>query len=66
MSDPANPGPGKLGRAAIYIVGIFAIVFLIVFLGRNIWHGEELGEDQATGQNLTNTHDQPSYDTGRQ
>ena len=66
MPDPRNPGPRKLGRVASYIVLIFVVVFLTVFFGRNIWHNEELSEDQATGQNLTNTHDQPSYDTGRE
>lgn len=65
MSESQKPGSRALGRVSIYIAALFAFVFLVVFFGRNIWHGKELSEDQATGQNLTNTHDRPSYDAGR-
>ena len=63
MPDPNQPSPRRLGLAGIYIVAIVLAVFVFVFFARNIWHGEELNEDQATGQNLSNTHDQPAYDT---
>ncbi|AHE57162.1 hypothetical protein [Sphingomonas sanxanigenens] len=63
MPDPNQPSPRRLGRAGIYIVAIVLAVFVFIFFARNIWHGEELNEDQATGQNLSNAHAEPAYDT---
>lgn len=60
MKDPSEPSSRRLGRAAIVIACIVLAMFAIVFAGRNLWHGKELKEDQATGNNVATEHS-PSY-----
>ncbi|WP_022681728.1 hypothetical protein [Sphingobium bisphenolivorans] len=61
MKDPRQPSSRRLGRAAIVIVVIVLAMFVLVFVGRNVWHGEELHEDQATGNNMATEHTGPNF-----
>jgi len=56
-----QPGSRRLQRAGCAVVVIVLAIILIVFLARNIWHGEELHEDQATGNNAATEHTGPNY-----
>jgi hypothetical protein len=56
-----QPSGRRLQRAGCAIVVIILAIILAVFLARNIWHGEESQEDQATGNNVATQHTGPSY-----
>jgi len=61
MDDPQRPSSRRLGRAAILIVCIVLVMFVIVFIARNFWHADELHQDQASGNNVATEHSGPSY-----
>ena len=46
---------------ACIIVGIIIAIFIVIFVGRNLWHGDELEQDQAVGNNVATEHTGPSY-----
>lgn len=50
--DPKRPSSRRLGRVAIAAVAILVAIMIVIFVGRNLWHGEELEEDQAAGANV--------------
>ncbi|HWV12846.1 MAG TPA: hypothetical protein VN110_06070 [Sphingobium sp.] len=52
--DP--PPPPKAGRAAAFIILVIAMVIAIIFIGRNIWHGEELQDNQQAGNNVAGNY----------
>ncbi len=62
MNDPSKPPTRRFERAAIIVVGVVLAVMLLVFVGRNVWHGDELQQDQATGDNRSVQHTGKSYD----
>ncbi|HUD93352.1 hypothetical protein [Sphingobium sp.] len=57
MREPERPSERRLGMASLWIVGIVLAVIVVVFVGRNLWHGEALKEDEQTGQNRATTHE---------
>lgn len=59
MNEPAKPPRRRLEKAGFAIAGIVILVMFLVFVGRGLWHGEELKEDQATGANSATEHTQP-------
>lgn len=61
MTDPRKPPTRRFERAAVIVVGIVLAMFILVFVGRNVWHGEELKQDQATGNNVATEHTGPNY-----
>jgi len=61
MNDPRKPPTRRFERAAMIIVGIVLAMFVLVFVGRNFWHGDELQEDQVTGNNVATEHTGRSY-----
>jgi hypothetical protein len=62
MNRSEPPPPRKAGKAAAIILGIVAAIILVIFFGRNVWHGEELQENQETGDNVaTNYQGQSNY-----
>ncbi|EZP74345.1 hypothetical protein BV96_00433 [Sphingomonas paucimobilis] len=59
-ADP--PTPRKRGKAAAIIIAILAAIIFVIFIARNVWHGEELQENQTTGNNVTDSYQgQPQY-----
>ncbi|HKY80554.1 MAG TPA: hypothetical protein VJM09_03690 [Sphingobium sp.] len=38
------------------ILALIAAIILVIFVGRNIWHGEELQENQEAGNNVAGTY----------
>ena len=52
--DP--PPPFRAGRAAVLIVLIIAVIIAILFIGRNVWHGEELQDNQEAGNNVAGNY----------
>lgn len=52
--DP--PPPPKAGRATALILLVIAVVIAIIFIGRNVWHGEELQDDQQAGNNVASSY----------
>jgi hypothetical protein len=54
QSDP--PPPRKAGRAAALIILVIAVIIAIIFIGRNVWHGEELRDNQAAGNNVAGNY----------
>ncbi|HUD91109.1 hypothetical protein [Sphingobium sp.] len=61
MASDEKPSPRRLGTAAALICGIVLALFIVIFVARNVWHGEELEQDQATGNNVATEHTGPSY-----
>lgn len=61
MALDENPSPRRLGKAGAFICGVIVAVFIIMFVARNVWHSEELEQDQATGNNVATEHTGPSY-----
>ncbi|MHA6766549.1 hypothetical protein [Sphingobium ummariense] len=62
MTDPDQPSPRRAGRAAAWVIGILLALILVLFVARNVWHGEELKEDQATGANTADHYrDRSNY-----
>ena len=61
MKSPPEPSSRRLGRAGMVIACIILAMFVIVFVGRNFWHGEELQQDEASGNNVATEHSGPSY-----
>lgn len=43
-------------RAAVFVVCAVIAIIICVFVGLNSWHGQELKEDQATGDNRATKH----------
>ncbi|TKV40922.1 hypothetical protein A0U87_23125 [Sphingobium sp. MP9-4] len=62
MNDRPPPSPRRKEKAGLLIAGIVILLALFIFVGRNFWHGEELKEEQSTGENVANAHTGPSYD----
>ena len=62
MSRIDPPPPPKAGRAAAFITLVIAMIIAIIFIGRNVWHGEELHDNQEVGDNVaSNYQGQPNY-----
>ncbi len=38
------------------IVLIIAVIIAILFIGRNVWHGEELQDNQEAGNNVAGNY----------
>ncbi|TCM13991.1 hypothetical protein EDF56_11516 [Novosphingobium sp. PhB165] len=49
MNDSDKPSSRRLGRAGIFVVAVIAAVFVVVFVGRNIWHAEKETQEERTG-----------------
>ncbi|GFE76592.1 MULTISPECIES: hypothetical protein [Novosphingobium] len=47
--DRNKPSSRKLGRAGVMVAAIVLAVIVLVFAGRNIWHAEQLEQEQRTG-----------------
>lgn len=47
--DREKPSSRRLARAGLMVVVIVLAVILLVFAGRNVWHAEELKQEQQTG-----------------
>lgn len=45
MSPNEKPSAHRLGKAGAFVVGTIIAIFIIIFVGRNLWHGEELEQD---------------------
>lgn len=43
------------------IIAIVVACAVTVFIGMNVWHGQELKNDQATGENRATEHTPPNY-----
>ena len=57
MNRPEPPPPPReIGRAAILVLLVVAAIFLIIFFARNIWHAEELKDDQQSGNNVAENY----------
>lgn len=54
--DPDHPSDRRLQRAGFTVVCIILAIIACVFVGFNLWHGEQLKEDQATGENRATEH----------
>lgn len=61
MASDEKPSPRRLAKAGAFICGVIIALFIIIFVARNFWHGEELEQDQATGNNVATEHTGPSY-----
>ena len=61
MASDEKPSPRRLGKAGAFICGVIIALFIIIFVARNVWHGEELEQDQVTGDNVATEHTGPSY-----
>ncbi|MFD1107244.1 hypothetical protein [Sphingobium olei] len=54
--DPDRPPTRRMERAAIFTVCVVIAIIICVFVGLNLWHGQELKQDQATGDNRATEH----------
>lgn len=54
-SEPP-PSPRKAGKAAALILMVVVAIVLILFVARNVWHGERLEEDQQVGNNVAGNY----------
>jgi hypothetical protein len=59
MTKPSKPVRRRREKAILIIGTIILLVMIVVFVGRALWHNEELQEDQATGANSATEHTQP-------
>ena len=62
MPPSEQPSARRLQRAGCWVVGLILAIVIVIFLARNIWHGEELQEDQARGGANVTQHTGKSYD----
>lgn len=51
-----DPPPPSAGRAAILITLVIAVIIAIIFIGRNVWHGEALQDNQEAGNNVAENY----------
>jgi len=49
IPDQEKPSSRRLTRAGLMVVVIVLAVIVLMFAGRNIWHAEELKQEQQTG-----------------
>ena len=56
MDDFDPPPPRHAGRAAVLIILVIAVIIAILFIGRNVWHTEELQENQEAGNNVAGNY----------
>lgn len=56
LPEAEQPSTRKKERAALWVVGIVVAIVIVIFLGRNIGHGEELNDDQEAGNNVAQSH----------
>ncbi|WP_341896675.1 hypothetical protein [Sphingobium sp. YR657] len=61
MVSNEKPSPRRLAKAGAVICSVIIALFIIIFVARNVWHGEELEQDQVTGNNVATEHTGPSY-----
>ncbi len=61
MASDEKPSPRRLGKPGTFICGVIIALFIIIFVAKNVWHGEELEQDQITGNNVATEHSGPSY-----
>ncbi|MEW6626344.1 MAG: hypothetical protein AB1431_06095 [Pseudomonadota bacterium] len=61
MPSHDRPSSRRLGKAGAIICGVIIALFIVIFVARNVWHGDELEQDQATGNNVATEHTGPSY-----
>lgn len=54
--NPDRPPTRRMERAAIFVVCAVIAIIICVFVGLNSWHGQELKEDQAAGDNRATEH----------
>ena len=45
MSDPENPSPRRKARAGIIVAAIVLVLVVVIFVGRNLQHAEEMEEN---------------------
>lgn len=57
IPEPEQPSTRKKERAALWVVGIVVAIVIVIFLGRNIWHGEELQNSQEAGNNVAQSRE---------
>ncbi len=58
MTDPAHPARRRLGRAGAWVAALLLAMMLVFFVGRNLWHGDILKEDQQTGENRATSYEE--------
>lgn len=56
MDPIAPPPPRNAGRAAVLIILVIAVIIAILFIGRNVWHAEELQDNQEVGNNVAGSY----------
>lgn len=49
IPDREKPSSRRLARAGVMVVVVVLAVIVLVFAGRNVWHAEELKQEQQTG-----------------
>ncbi|WP_395331820.1 hypothetical protein WBP06_03295 [Novosphingobium sp. BL-8H] len=54
MKDEDKPSSRRLGRAGAFVAGVILLVIVLVFVGRNVWHAEELKHEEQTGEKERN------------
>lgn len=47
MPDEKKPSERRLGRAAIWIVAIILVLWVVIFVTRNISHYQDLKNEEA-------------------
>ena len=62
MPPSEQPSARRLQRAGCWVVGLILAIVIVIFLARNIWHGEELHQDQVSGNANVTQHTGKSYD----
>lgn len=61
MDPDKKPSTRKKEHAAILIIVVVAAIVATIFIGLNIWHVQELEEDQQTGNNVATQHTGGQY-----
>lgn len=56
--DP--PPPPKAGWATALIFLVIAVIIAMLFIGRNVWHGEEVRGNQKADNNVASNYQGPS------
>lgn len=54
-----RPGPRRLGRAGVLVAVVLAVLVVVVFVGRNLWHVSEVNEEPPAIDAGTNAGTRP-------